>query len=62
MLFDRVGGRVCMRVMDGKDAAAHSISYYGRLESNAVRALVSSNMLPHLCKTVCIKCTFVSQA
>lgn len=51
-----------MRVMDGKDAAAHSISYYGRLESNAVRALVSSNMLPHLCKTVCIKCTFVSQA
>lgn len=36
-----------MRVMDGKDAAAHSISYYGGLESNAVLLLVSSNMLPY---------------
>jgi hypothetical protein len=34
-----------MRVMDGKDAAAHSISYYGRMKSVAVRPLVSSNML-----------------
>lgn len=49
-----------MRVMDGKDVAARSISYYGRTESVAVRPLVSSNMLPHLRETFCIKCTYVS--
>jgi len=39
-----------MRVMDGKDAAAYSISYYGRLESNAVRAL----FFP-ICCIICVK-------
>jgi hypothetical protein len=39
----------------------HSISYCGLLESNAVHVLVSSNMMPNLCKTFCLKSTSVSQ-
>jgi hypothetical protein len=50
---------VCIMVMDGKDAAAHSISYYGRLESNDVHPLVPACDL--ICvKTFCFKRTYVS--